>query len=49
MIVDYGVVLNNKRNKYSKYKGDTINVTKTVETKSIFMRANALKMASGFR
>jgi hypothetical protein len=29
-------------------KDDIINVTKVVETKSIFMRANALKMASGY-
>jgi hypothetical protein len=29
-------------------KGDIINVRKAVETKSIFMRANALKMVNGF-
>jgi hypothetical protein len=35
---------------YTTLNQDAIyNVTKAVETKSIFMRANALKMVNGFR
>jgi hypothetical protein len=48
MIVQYEEISRSKKDSNKCNKGDIFNVTKVVETKSIFMRANALKMVSGF-
>jgi hypothetical protein len=45
MIVLYGEV---SRNKGDRLRGDIIAAVKAVASLSIFMRANALKEASGF-
>jgi hypothetical protein len=49
MIVQHGEINSSNKNHNNKYKGDIINVTKTVVRKSILMQITRTKAANAYR